>query len=691
MKKIFTFLLITLLCVFSSFTFGGNITIYNPAAGVTWYSNTTYKITWTDNITQNVKIELIGTSGTYTITADTESDGEYDWTINPITLPGTMPGNYQIKITSVYNSNTTTTSSSFTINNVDPNKYIAIFSPAAGVTWMQNENYNLSWQDNIDENVKIELLGNGGPYLISASTESDGSFPWTGWLPTGVNTINYQLKITSVVNSNLTTTTPFTVTNINPNSIITIYNPAAGVNWIKNDTYDITWYDNIPGKVNIELLKSNGNSNGLIASNLDGNSYSWTIGEVSTNGYPKDFKIKIYSVDYPSISVISSIFTIFDKDPNEFITLWTPAAGVTWLQNENYNLTWSDNIDENVKIELLGSDGGTYIISNSTESDGTFPWVAWLPSGINTLQYQMKITSTTNSLIYVKSAPFTVTNINPNWLITCYNPAVGVIWVKGNTYNITWWDNITGDVKIELCNTDGTNIPGSGFLQVPESNRTCSWTIPSGYIGNYKIKISSVSNPSVYVLSGIFKITEYDIDKYITLWTPAAGVTWIKNESYILTWSDNFDENVKIELLGDGGPYLIDASTPSDGTYPWTAWLPADKNSLNYKLKISSVINPLVTVEGDFKVILDGKKSLNSNENKFAINIYPNPLTEKLNIISNQNMKYIWIMNSLGKLIYESPLNSEQTQIDVSSFNTGIYLIKIKNDTEIVNNKIMIQ
>jgi hypothetical protein len=691
MKRIFTFLLITLLCVFSSFTFGGTVTIYNPAAGVTWISNTTYNITWYDNITQHVKIELIGTAGTLTLTSDTESDGIYEWTINSATLPGTQPGSYRIKITSVYNSLTTATSEPFTITNIDPNKYITIYNPAAGVTWLQNENYNLTWQDNISENVKIELLGAGGPYLIAASTESDGSFPWSGWLPTGVNTINYQLKITSVTNSNVSTTTPFIVTNVDPNKYITIYNPAAGVTWIKNNIYNITWQDNISGNVNLELLKANGSSNGLIASNLAGNSYTWTIGQVSSNGYPKDFKVRVYSVDNPNIEVISSIFTITDKDPNKFITLWSPAAGVTWIQNKNYSLTWSDNINENVKIELLGSDGGTYIITSSTESDGTFPWVACLPGGVNTLTYKMKITSVDNPLISITSESFTVTNINPNWLITCYNPAVGVTWVKGNTYNITWWDNITGNVFIELCNADGTSIPGSGGFTKPHTDRTVSWTIPSGYIGDYKIKISSITNPSVYVLSGIFKIVEYDIDKVITLWSPAAGVTWIKNESYVITWSDNIPENVKIELLGDGGPYLIDASTSSDGTYPWVALLPADKASLNYKLKITSVVNPLVTVEGDFTVILDGKKSLNSNENKFAINIYPNPVTEKLNIVSNQNMKYIWIINNLGRIVFESQLNSNLTQIDISQLNTGIYLIKVKSDTELLNSKIMIQ
>lgn len=690
MKKLFTFLSITLLCLLSSFTFGGQITIYTPAAGVTWFSNTTYNITWYDNIPQNVKIELIGTSGTYTLTSSTESDGVYEWTIDQSTLPGTLPGSYQLKITSVYNSNTTVTSSPFTITNVDPNKYITLWTPAAGETWLQNTNYNITWSDNITENVKIELLGSGGPYLITASTESDGLFPWTGWLPGGVNNMDYQLKISSVVNSTITATTPFKVTNLNPNSYITIYNPAAGVTWIKGGTYNITWQDNISGNVKIELYNSAGVLKGTIADNQAGTSYSWTIGQISTQGYPKDFRIKITSKDYPEVNVMSSIFTVNDKDPNEYITLYSPAAGVTWLQNENYNLTWQDNINENVSIELLGSDGGTYTITTSTESDGTFPWIAWLPVGVNTITYKIKVTSVINPLVTVTSAPFTVTNINPNWLITIYNPAIGVNWVKGNTYNITWWDNITGDVKIELCYPDGTNIPGSGFLQVPESNRTCSWTIPDGYLGDYKMKISSVINSGVYVISGIFRIVEFDLDKYITIWTPALGVTWIKNESYVITWSDNIPENVSIELLGsDGVTYTITTSTESDGTFPWVAWLPADKASLSYKLKIKSTVNSSVVASTDFTVIMDGKKSAEDNYN--GISIYPNPVKGNMNIVSNENINHIWIMNNLGKIVIEKAMDSKQTQIDVSSLNAGIYYVKIKTNETVISNKILVQ
>ncbi|MBN2037373.1 MAG: T9SS type A sorting domain-containing protein [Chitinispirillaceae bacterium] len=76
--------------------------------------------------------------------------------------------------------------------------YITLTSPAGGEKWEQGTTQEITWGDNIDGNVKIELIKGGSVReQLAASTASDGSFEWqiAGDFETGDD---YKIKITSV-------------------------------------------------------------------------------------------------------------------------------------------------------------------------------------------------------------------------------------------------------------------------------------------------------------------------------------------------------------------------------------------------------------------------------------------------------------------------------------------------------------
>jgi Calpain family cysteine protease/Calx-beta domain/Ser-Thr-rich glycosyl-phosphatidyl-inositol-anchored membrane family len=84
----------------------------------------------------------------------------------------------------------------------DPAK-IAVTSPNGGEVLDINSSYNITWNDNIGDNVKIELYKGGSFYsTVSASTVSDGSESWT--VSSGITDgTDYAFKITSLTDSNL--------------------------------------------------------------------------------------------------------------------------------------------------------------------------------------------------------------------------------------------------------------------------------------------------------------------------------------------------------------------------------------------------------------------------------------------------------------------------------------------------------
>lgn len=62
------------------------------------------------------------------------------------------------------------------------------------------------------------------------------------------------------------------------------------------------------------------------------------------------------------------------------------------------------------------------------------------------------------------------------------------------------------------------------------------------------------------------------------------------------------------------------------------------------------------------------------------INVYPNPTTGIVNIVSNNTMKNITVYNQLGAIVFEQNAVTEQLTINLSQFGRGIYYIKANNE-----------
>ena len=76
-------------------------------------------------------------------------------------------------------------------------------------------------------------------------------------------------------------------------------------------------------------------------------------------------------------------------------------------------------------------------------------------------------------------------------------------------------------------------------------------------------------------------------------------------------------------------------------------------------------------------------------ENNFSI--FPNPATDKLNIISPDNKIFsINILNSFGENIYSTKATSN-LQIETSSFASGLYFIQVNSQNKLFTQKFIKQ
>lgn len=79
---------------------------------------------------------------------------------------------------------------------------------------------------------------------------------------------------------------------------------------------------------------------------------------------------------------------------------------------------------------------------------------------------------------------------------------------------------------------------------------------------------------------------------------------------------------------------------------------------------------------------------VNENE-EYIFNINPNPFSDILNISSVYTIDKIQIFDISGKLIFSDDINSNNTSINVSTLNSGMYILKIYSNNKFITKKII--
>ncbi|MCH7770439.1 MAG: hypothetical protein IIA49_05395, partial [Bacteroidetes bacterium] len=454
-----------------------------------------------------------------------------------------------------------------------PSGVITVVSPNGSESWLAGSSQIISWTDDIAENVMIELY-KGGSFqsFISTGTSSDGSSTWDIPLSLASGS-DYTIKITSVDSVNVFDFSDANFTISTP--VITVTTPNGGEDYLIGSSQIITWTDNLTGNVEIQLYKGGAFLSSIVTSTTSDGAYTWNISNSLIQG--SDYSIRISSVDD------GNIFDFSDADftlSNEIIVT-TPNGGESWQAGTSHTISWTDNITGNVKIELYKGGSFDSEISPSTPSNGSFTWD--IPVGTAAgLNYKVKISSVDNASISdLSDTDFEIFT----GVITVNTPNGGESWQAGTTQTITWTDNIIENVMIDL-------YKGGSFHSVISSSTSSdgskTWSIPftleSG--SDYTVKITSINDPGISDFSNSnFTI----VGNQITVTSPNGGESWQAGTSQIITWTDNLDGSVEIQLF-KGGVFnsSITTSTPSDGAYTWNIPGTSVAGS-DYTIKILSV------------------------------------------------------------------------------------------------------
>lgn len=582
------------------------VTVTSPNGGETAVRGQNLNITWADNLTSNVIIELCQGTSSVTCTpiqtiSASAGGNSLSWYVPTWITPA---ADFFIKISRSVNPTGCYDVSNlpFTISAYAVTPSIVVTAPAAGVTFQKGTNKTIAWTDNIPENVKVEYKkASVGTWNTIEWSTPGGSLSWyvPDYLESGTD---YQVRVSSVNDGAiLGLSGVFTISAYTSTPTITFLEPVANPTWAKNTLHTIRWNDNLPEGVNVEYRKGVSGSWNGIAWQVPGGTQNWYVPDYIESG--NDYYIKISSsVDPTNVFAISDAFTVASYTTTPTITLTAPNSG--FIQKSQFKtITWTDDVNENLKIDLY-KDGVFFTNIAGSVSGNSHNWYVndWIPDGTT---YRIKISSVNDAGINDESnADLEISSHPATAAIAVTSPTATTEWLRATPRTITWTKtDVPENVKIDLYKGGvfQTTIAGS----VP--GLTHSWYIPD-YLteGNdYTIKISSVNDALLTDESDPFWIRAYSGSASITVTAPAAATEWLRSEFHTITWNKgSIPENVKIELFRNGTELIqtISGSVPGS-SHSWyiNDWI---EEGANYSIRVTSVNNPGITgVSGTFKIL----------------------------------------------------------------------------------------
>ena len=152
---------------------------------------------------------------------------------------------------------------------------------------------------------------------------------------------------------------------------------------------------------------------------------------------------------------------------------------------------------------------------------------------------------------------------------------------------------------------------------------------------------------------------------------------------YSMNWSPN-----QITFLIDGvGFYTYNPAVKNDDTWPFyleqylllNIAMGGNGGAIDSNFSQSSMVIDYVRVY---------QNTTASTEDVFAnkFSVYPNPSSDVLNIRTNEPIDKVELYNTIGQLI----VAKKTTNINISSINIGVYILKIYSGNRIVTKKVMI-
>ncbi|MFA5417077.1 MAG: T9SS type A sorting domain-containing protein [Bacteroidales bacterium] len=701
--------------------------------GLQWVVGETYTISWEDNLTQPVEIRLWNPNhsggAAYEQLVPSVTGTTWEWEMDD---SYTASIGYYIQVRSTVSPD---------IYHDEGKPFELIYAPAnsikvlqptvSGISWAWNTTHRISWTDNLTENVDIYLVKGAG---VGVKISPAGGISGTTWeWPIEEPAIgsDYKIRVQSTDHETVSAISSknFAITKTT-GTFKQIYQPnSTSIVWSKSSTHLISWRDEINEPVDIFVYDVSIPGNQYqIANDVEGSTFLWDLEDNHGVGgidwvHGNHYMIVLKSSVDPLVKIESKYFTITNTVGN-ISKIYQPLTNTSWTVGTRHLISWLDNLEEPVDVyyknyNVTTSSWGNWQLIEDDVEGTTCYWD--IPSNLNTGQnYAMiMVVSTEDATVYKESYAFDLT-LSSGTDIDVIQPSVsGISWAINTEHLISWEDDFPENVKIELVRYDNATTISNQETYPPKTiiasteGSTYIWEVnaASSYGAHLynKIRITSVDDATLTDMSNkTFAITA-STGTFVNIIQPNGGEDWMDQMEYLVSWDENCDENFKIDLIAYLASdvnttieYSIVDNSPGvpGSTWTWDINQPDDHLSPTYKFKmrITSILDDNLTdISSNYFYIWPFGKSPNTITGLGGVNasevvIYPNPTSAQFTITAPGTINQVEVRNMLGQVLYSNNVEAAtQTNVDISGYNAGIYIVNVTVDGQSVTKKLFIQ
>lgn len=351
---------------------------------------------------------------------------------------------------------------------------------------------------------------------------------------------------------------------------INLTSPNGGESWIGNTTHTISWTSQNVSNVNLEYSIDSGLTWQSIATNI-----------VNTGSY--NWQVPLPASTHCFVKVISSNNAlVFDQSNTQFeiqfvpvyIDLLNPNTAQTYLIGTNTTISWQSMFVSSVNIDYSIDAGANWInITSGFSSVDGYNYYNWTIPNTPSNLCLVRVSDASNSAVndFSQSAFYIV---EPYLEIAFPNGGENL---GGNTNEYIYWGGYLNSnyVKIEYSVNNGSswNTVANNVYHYngTNANNYYLWFVNNVNSSNCRIKISQVSNPSVFDESNnVFTINANTSN--ITITQPNGGEILNGGVNYSIQWNSSFVSGYyKIQYSNNNGASWITLGNNiyNSGYYNW--------------------------------------------------------------------------------------------------------------------------
>ena len=449
------------------------------------------------------------------------------------------------------------------------------------------------------------------------------------------------------------------------------------------------------------------------------NEYMWTPGFTLTAGVSYDFSYWTQGdggTGWTVATYVSSAQSSSGAAATQLGATYTYPGTGTYSPG-NYN---------QIKNSFTPTATGTYYFAVNVNQSSAAPWyVAFDDFAVSVTPSCVEPTAITASAITTNSATlswtasasaangyeyyFSSSSITPTAATVISGsvaPATTTVSLSGLTSGTTYYVWVRSKCSFTVTSLWSAN----GTFSTLCSNTTAPYTIDfEGVAAGSLPNCTSVVNDGTGNLWTVFNAPgfgftnkclryNYSFANSANVWFYTNAISLTGGTAYTVTYKYGnnsvslYNEKLKVAY---GTAQNSAAMTNLIADYPTVSGASANSASINITPSVTGIyyvgFQAYSAANQDFLYIDDIAVNVALSNNSFNLDdfkFYPNPVNDILTLQYSKDISNVTVYNLLGQAVLEKTINASQTQIDMSGFAQGTYIVKVTVDGNSKNIKV---